>query len=557
VIGDVDVDRYTIDGDYRQVMLAARELSADDIPPPATWQKRHIMYTHGYGLVLSPVNRVSEGGGPDFLLKDIPPRSASRDIRVTRPGLYYGALTGPEDYVLVGTKLAELDYISPKGPRNTRYSGRGGIELSGFLRKIAFSSRFKAVNILISDAIVPASRILFRRNIAERLQAIAPFLLQDPDPYIVIDRGRLFWIHDCYTITNRYPYSRPSAFELGEGRVVRLNYIRNSVKVVTDAYNGTIRLFVADPTDPLIRSYQRIFPGLCEPLSAMPKGLRRHIRYPELQFRLQANMFLSYHMTNPRVFYEQEDLWAVAQELAGKGEAAASAGGGADMEPYYALIRLPGQKTAEFVLLLPFTPATKRNMVGWMGARSDGENYGRVQVYEFPKQKLVEGPLQIEAYVDQDADISQDLSLWKTGGSEVIRGNLLVIPVDESLLYVEPLFLRAERGQIPELKRVIVAHGSRVAMQETLDLALAKLTGAEAQVAGPPGERAARPGRAGTAAAPVQPVGEMGRLTAQAAQEYDRARGAAAKGDWTEFGRALQSLGETIKRMSPQGAEKR
>jgi len=548
VIGEVDVDRYTIDGDYRQVMLATRELSADDIPPPITWMKRHLMYTHGYGLVLSPVNRVSEGGRPDFLLKDLPPRSASRDIAVSRPGIYYGELTGPEEYVIVGTKEKELDYMGPQGPRYTHYRGRGGIAVSGPLRKIAFSSRFKAVNILIADSIVPKSRILFRRNIAERLQAVAPFLLQDPDPYIVIDKGKLFWIHDCYTISSRYPYSRPSTFELGQGGIVRLNYIRNSVKVVTDAYNGTIRLFVVDPTDPLIKSYKRIFPGLFEPLSAMPEGLRRHIRYPELLFRVQANMLRSYHMTNPRVFYEQEDLWAVAQEMAGKGAAAATAEGGADMEPYYALIRLPGQKSAEFVLLLPFTPANKRNMGGWMGARSDGKNYGKVLVFEFPKQQLVDGPLQIEAYVDQHPDISKDLSLWRQGGSEVIRGNLLVIPVDESLLYVEPLFLRSERGEIPELKRVIVAHGGKVEMDETLDLALAKLTGAEVRAAAPAEERLARPGPA-ERAAPARPIGEMERLAAQAAQEYEQLRNAAARADWPEFGRRLKSLGETMERM--------
>src|SRR2546426_1027924 len=462
---DIDIDRYRINGEYRQVTLSARELSSKDLPS-RIWINERLTYTHGYGAVVSPVNRVTREGLPEFWIKDIPP-AASSDLRISRPELYFSELA--TDYVFVKTQAKEFDY--PSGDQNvyTTYAGQGGIPLGSFWRKTLFAARLGDLKLLLSNDLTLGSRVLLYRNIRERVQRIAPFFRYDDDPYMVISAaGRIVWLLDGYTVTDRFPYSAPTR---GLG-----NYVRNAVKVTVDAYDGAVRFYVADPTDPLIRTIARIFPGLLQPLDAMPADLRAHIRYPEGLFRVQAGMYAVYHMRDTQVFYNKEDLWSVPVRSVDGRERA--------MEPYYLILRLPGEPKEEFVLLIPFNPSKKDNLSAWLAARSDPPHYGKLVVYNFPKQKLIYGPRQIEARIDQDSFISQQLSLWNQRGSQVIRGNLLVIPIERSLVYVEPLYIAAEKGQLPELKRVIVGFGDRIAMEETLDGAMARVFGGPAPRAG-------------------------------------------------------------------------
>ena len=474
----IDIDRYRINGEYRQVTLSPRELSSKDLPS-RIWINERLTYTHGYGAVVSPVNRVTREGLPEFWVKDIPP-AASTDLRISRPELYFSELA--TDYVFVKTLAKEFDY--PAGNQNvyTAYEGQGGIPLGSFWRKTLFAAYLGDVKLLMSNDLTTESRVLLYRNIRERVQRIAPFFRYDDDPYMVISAaGRIVWLLDGYTVSDRFPYSTPT---LGLG-----NYVRNAVKVTVDAYDGTVHFYVADPADPLIRTTARIFPGLLQPLDAMPADLRAHIRYPEGLFRVQAGMYAVYHMRDTQVFYNKEDLWSIP----------VGHGGGPDraMEPYYLILRLPGEPKEEFVLLIPFNPSKKDNLSAWLAARSDPPHYGKLVVYNFPKQKLIYGPRQIEARIDQDSFISQQLSLWNQRGSQVIRGNLLVIPIERSLMYVEPLYIAAEKGQLPELKRVIVGFGDRIAMEETLDGALARVFGGPAP-------------RPGAEVAPSPPVGAEG-----------------------------------------------
>lgn len=455
---DIDIDRYTINGEYRQVTLSARELSSKDLPS-RIWINERLTYTHGYGAVVSPVNRVTGEGLPEFWIKDIPP-AASSDLRISRPELYFSELAN--DYVFARTRAKEFDY--PAGDQNvyTTYAGQGGIPVGSFWRKLLFAAHLGDTKLLLSNDVTSDSRVLIYRNIRERVQRIAPFFRYDDDPYLVISAaGRLVWLLDGYTVSEWFPYSAPTR---GVG-----NYMRNAVKVTVDAYDGTVRFYVADPADPLIRTIALIFPGLLQPLSAMPADLRAHIRYPEGLFRIQAAMYAVYHMRDTQVFYNKEDLWNLPVRSVGGQELA--------MEPYYLILRLPGEPQEEFVLLIPFTPSKKDNLAAWLAARSDPPNYGKLVVYAFPKQKLVYGPRQLEARIDQDSFISQQLSLWSQRGSQVIRGNLLVIPIERSLMYVEPLYIAAEKGQLPELKRVIVSFGDRIAMEETLEGAMARVFG--------------------------------------------------------------------------------
>jgi uncharacterized protein len=475
---DIDIDRYLINGEYRQVTLSPRELSAKDLPS-RIWINERLTYTHGYGAVVSPVNRVTREGLPEFWVKDIPP-AASTDLRISRPQLYFSELA--TDYVFVKTQAKEFDY--PAGDQNvyTAYEGQGGIPLRSFWRKALFAARLGDLKLLLSNDLTPGSRVLLYRNIRERVQRIAPFFRYDDDPYMVISTaGRIVWLLDGYTVSDRFPYSAPTR---GLG-----NYVRNAVKVTVDAYDGTVHFYVADPADPLIRTTARIFPGLLQPLDAMPADLRAHIRYPEGLFRVQAGMYAVYHMRDTQVFYNKEDLWSIPVRH--------GAGPDRPMEPYYLILRLPGEPKEEFVLLIPFNPSRKDNLSAWLAARSDPPHYGKLVVYNFPKQKLIYGPRQIEARIDQDSFISQQLSLWNQRGSQVIRGNLLVIPIERSLLYVEPLYIAAEKGQLPELKRVIVGFGDRIAMEETLDGAIARVFGGPAP-------------RAGADVAPSPPVGTEG-----------------------------------------------
>ena len=454
---DVDVDRYHLNGEYRQVMLSPREMDVTKLPEKArTWINQHLKFTHGYGICMSPVSRQTPEGLPDLIVKDIPPVS-SVGIKIDRPEIYYGEKTS--NYVIVNTTEKEFDY--PKGDKNvyTTYEGYGGVQINSLLRRLAFTIKFSDLKILLTDYITDQSRILFDRNIRVRVSKIAPFLRYDRDPYIVILGGRLYWIQDAYTTSNLFPYSEPT----GSG-FSRFNYIRNSVKIIVDAYNGDVSFYLIDEKDPIARTYQKIYPELFKPFDEMPQGLKEHLRYPYDLFMVQANKYAIFHMRDPEVFYNQEDLWNIPNEIYMSSEQR--------MDAYSVIMRLPEERKAEFLLMLPFTPNNKDNMISWMAGRSDIENYGKLIVYKFPKEKLVYGPMQIEARIDQQTEISQQFTLWGQVGSRVIRGNLLAIPIEDTIVYVEPIFLEASSGELPELKRVIAAYGKNVAMAETLEGAL-------------------------------------------------------------------------------------
>jgi len=545
----VDVDRYTIGGRYRQVMLAARELSPDKLASQAqNWVTRRLQFTHGYGLAMSPVNEIVGEGLPNLIVKDIPPQG---EIKIDRPQIYYGEVNG--GYVIVKTTAQEFDYA--KGDENVygSYEGSGGVVLDSLLKRIAYAWYFREGNILFSGYLTPRSQVLYYRNIQDRVQRIAPFLMLDRDPYLVVADGRLFWIQDAYTYDNDYPYSatyqersvvsvpgRPGAPTTQQVRVGRqFNYIRNSVKVVIDAYDGSVRFYLADPTDPLAASYASIFPGMFAPLDAMPASLRSHLRYPEDLFKAQAEMFRTFHMQDPQVFYNREDLWSVPNESVGDTRQ--------PVEPYYLIMRLPGEKKEEFLEMLPFSPSNKDNMIAWLAARSDAPNYGKLIVYKYPKDKLIYGPMQVEARVNQDPTISAQFTLWGQRGSQVTRGNLLAIPVGQANLYVMPIYLQADRGSIPELKRVIVSTGNKVVMEASLGEALNKLYDGKLALA-PSGVAGEAGTQVGTGQGPA--VGQTGaaspsgiaELAKSAQDHYNRAQERLKAGDWAGFGEELKAL---------------
>jgi uncharacterized protein len=519
-------DRYLIDGQYRQIMLSARELNSDSLPN-RNWINERLTFTHGYGVTLGPVNQVTPEGLPVLFIKDLPPQS-SVDLQIDEPSIYYGQQSN--DHVFVRTKAREFHY--PKGEDNvyTSYEGDGGIPVSSFLRRLLFSARFRSFKVLLSDDITNESRVMFYRRLSERIGRIAPFLQFDPDPYLVISNGRLLWMQDAYTTTRRYPYSTPAANGI--------NYIRNSVKVTVDAYHGTVAFYVVDEADPMARTLQRIFPTLFRPLAEMPDDMRTRLRYPEGIFALQAAMYATYHMTNPAVFYNKEDLWEIP--------VIGSEPQPQLMQPYYAMMRLPGEQAAEFIQMLPFTPARKDNLASWMVARSDGEHYGRLRVFQFPKQKVVFGPRQIVARINQDQAIAPQITLWNQQGSEVLQGTLLVIPIEESLLYIRPLYLRSAGGRIPELKRVIVAHQNQIVMEETLDRALDRLFPAEDGPSPVPSpaveEAAALDGEASR--------GPSGALAAAAREHYERAIQAQREGNWGLYGEEIRRLGDILNQLN-------
>jgi uncharacterized protein len=534
----VDNDRYTIDGELRQVMLSARELNSESLPN-RTWINEHLTFTHGYGITLGPVNEVTPEGLPILFVKDIPPQSSvAPDIDVTEPSIYFGELTN--NYVLVNTNAKEFHYSKAEGEENveTVYSGTDGVRIGGLARRLLFSIGFQSLQILLSNDITAESRVLYHRNITDRVTTIAPFLRYDDDPYLVVSSdGRLFWIRDAYTTTSRYPYSAPSAGGL--------NYIRNSVKVITDAYNGTTEFYISDPRDPLVQTLARAYPALLKPLDTMREDLRQHLRYPETIFAIQAAMFSTYHMTNPVVFYNKEDQWEIpAVDIDGSPQR---------MQPYYTIMRLPGEAQSEFIQMLPFTPARKDNLAAWMAARSDPERYGQLEVFEFPRQTIVYGPRQIIARINQDQVISPQITLWNQQGSQVIQGTLLVIPLGEALLYVRPLYLRASGGRIPALNRVIVAYKDQIVMEPTLDAALARIFGD----GGPTGAR--RPAITSTSATPQAAPGEPAvtgaarvdpALVERARRHYERAMQAQRDGNWALYGEEIKLLGETLQGLS-------
>jgi uncharacterized membrane protein (UPF0182 family) len=515
----VDNDRYHVRGGPQQMMLSPRELDSANLQEK-NWINEHLAFTHGYGLTLGPVNRVTTEGLPVLEVKDIPPKSTEPVFKITRPEIYYGEVT--KGYAIVRTDYAEFDY--PAGEQNvsTTYKGTGGVPIQSFLRKLLFAFYFRDVNIVLSPMLKPESRFLYYRDLKSRFSRLVPFLALDQDPYMVISDGKLFWIQDAYTSSDRYPYSMPTA---GIG-----NYVRNSVKLVMDAYNGSVDMYVADPDDPLIKVYQRIFPGVFLPLSAMPADLRAHIRYPEDIFRIQTYIYSVYHMNRPQIFYNKEDLWEIPS--------IAASGSQQTMSPYYIIMRLPQGKQEEFILMLPFTPIRKPNLSAWMVARSDGDGYGQLVVYRFPKQKLVYGPSQIVARINQDAEISRQLSLWDQRGSQVIHGTLLVIPIEEALLYVRPLYLRGESAKIPELKRVVVAYENKIAMEATLEAALDRIF-----------NEGAAPQTATEESAPQRSPGVPSTLIRQAAEAYDRAVQAQRQGDWATYGEELKKLGSLLQQL--------
>ena len=470
---DADVDRYEIEGEVRQVLLSAREVAPEKLDAATqNWTNTRLVYTHGMGIAMSPVTEFTPEGRPEFFAKDIPAdgvipiqavdAQGAPEVLVTNPRIYYGENT--VDYIIANTLQEELDYQTESGDLfRTNYDGHGGVRLSSFFRRMAYAWQFADVNILISGQITGESRLQYRRAIQERIHTVAPFLLLDKDPYIVAAEGGLFWIQDAYTYTDRYPYSDPLGAEL--------NYMRNSVKITVDAFSGDLRFYIWDETDSVIRTYERIFPDLFLSQDEMPESLRSHVRYPQDFFRIQAEKYIRYHMQEPQNFYNNEDLWAVAEEKFGQGDALNQ------VEPYYVIMKLPDEDKEEFVLLLPYTPNERQNLIGWLAARSDGSHYGKLIAFNFPKDRQIDGPAQIEARIDNDQDISAWFTLRCTAGSECLRGNLLVIPVDQGIIYAEPVYIRAEGVNFPELKRVILATGDKVVMEDSLNEALSALTG--------------------------------------------------------------------------------
>ncbi len=537
----VDNDRYEINGRMRQVMLSVRELNPAALPN-RTWINERLVFTHGHGLTLGPVNQVSAEGRPVLFIRDLPPVSTI-NIDVGQPSIYYGELSN--EYVIARTRAREFHY--PKGEDNvySDYEGRGGVQLSSFWKKLLFAAHFRAYQILLSDDITPESRLMFDKQIRTRVQKIAPFLSYDEDPYPVVHDGRIFWMQDAYTTSDRYPYSTAAG---------NVNYIRNAVKVTIDAYHGSVTFYLAEPGDPIVQTLGKVFPSLFRPMTEMPEGLRRHIRYPEGIFNLQAAVYSTYHMNNPSVFYNKEDQWEVPTIDRGREPVR--------MEPYYTIMKLPGETRAEFIQMLPFNPRRRDNLASWMVARSDGDRYGQLLVFQFPKQKLVFGPRQVVARINQDQVIAPQITLWNQQGSEVIQGTLMVIPIEESLVYIRPLYLRAQAGRIPELTRVIVAYQDQIVMERTLEAGLVRIFGAPATPVEARSASAAAPGAPGAPgapehrtapAAPLAPVAlDAPALIASARDAYDRAVAAQRAGDWATYGEEIKRLGEILEKLKPR-----
>jgi uncharacterized protein len=527
----VSVDRYLVNGVYTQTMLAPRELRLAGLPSTAqTWVNQHITYVHGYGVAISAVNQVASGGSPDFLVQNVPPVSSAPTLTITQPQIYYGLLG--TNYVLVDTKYQTFDYPGANGNVYAPYTGSGGIPIDPFLNRLAFTLRFGDIRFFTTSAITGKSKVIINDNIRARLAAATPFLHYDSNPYMVVAGGRLYWIADAYTTTPRIPYSQP---------IAGLNYIRNSVKVVIDAYNGSMRLYVFDPQDPLIRTYERMFPGVFLPASQMPTVLRQHVRYPEDYFGIQAQQFATYHVTDPSLLYNKGNQWEIPTNLSISGTAPQSA--------YYMIMRLPGQTNEEFVLILPFVPNGRTNMIAWLGAQSDQPDYGRAVSFEFPSSLNVYGPAQVEAAINQDPTISSQRTLWGQQGSKVIFGNLLTVPIQDSLLYVQPLYLQSATTALPQIQRVIVFYRSpsstpdlpsgqqqNVVMAPTLGEALAQIFGG----APPPGTQP------GTTPSPTPSSGALAALIAKANAQYAAAQAALRRGDLAAFGREVQALGATL-----------
>lgn len=514
---DVDIDRYNIDGEQTQTYLAAREINESKIS--STWINRHLKYTHGYGAAVSRVDAVTANGQPDIIVKNIPPESEAKDTDITRPEIYFGELTN--DYVIVNTDEQEFDY--PNGNENSysTYKGKAGIKLN-LLNRILFSVREGSMKLLVSSNVNSDSRIIINRNIKDRVEKLMPYLSYEKDPYMTVVNGKLYWIVDAYTTSSYYPYSEPYSGEVGS-----TNYIRNSVKVVVDAYNGDTTFYVVDQDDPVARTYQKIYPTLFKDVKEMPEGIRKHIRYPNSLLKIQAGVYTKYHMDQVKVFYQDEDLWDIAHQIYGTEEK--------EMDPSYFIFELPDEKKAEFINMIPFAPKSKQNMTAIMMARNDGNRYGQLLVYKFPKNKTVYGPMQIEAQIDQNTEISKEFSLWNSSGSKYRRGDLFVIPINNSIMYVEPVYLEASNQAIPEMKRVIVAYGDKIAYESTLEDALADLFG-EDENGGQSQSASASSGKNNSGKSNTK------ELIQKANEAYENAVNAQKSGNWKKYGDYLDEL---------------
>ncbi len=557
---DVDVDRYMVNGEYTQTFLSAREINEANISD--SWINQHLQYTHGYGITLSRVDKVTASGQPDMLIKSIPPVSAVDEIQVTRPEIYFGELTN--NYIITNTNMKEFDYPSGEGNADTTYEGTGGIKLN-LLNRVAFAIREQSLKMLVSTNIDSNSKIIINRNIEERVQKIAPFLQYDDNPYVVTVDGKLYWIIDAYTKSSYYPYSEPYTLADGSINPERTNYIRNSVKVVIDAYNGDTNYYLVDDKDPIANTLTSIYPQLFKSADQMPQELRAHIRYPNFMFGIQGNVYKKYHMNDVKVFYQKEDLWAIATQIFGSDEVT--------MEPTYYIMKLPGETDVEFINSLPYTPNGKKNMTGLLVARNDGDHYGELVLYRLPKSKVVYGPMQVEGLIDQDDRISQDFSLWSSKGTKYSRGDMFVIPMEESLLYVEPVYLEGVSSSLPEVKRVIVAYNDQIAYEDTLAEALndlfgtgdyitsvqqhdenGKITVNQAGLEGGLGEggTAANPGTDGSGT--VQQGLGTSELIKKANEAFEAAESAQKNGDWAGYGKHLSELKQYLKQLEPAGA---
>ena len=532
----VDDDRYMVNGALRHVLLSARELDAAALPT-RTFVNEHLTFTHGMGLTMGPTNEVTPEGLPVLWVKDLPPASSIK-LPISRPQIYFGEMAST--FVLAPSRQREFDHPAREGDEGvySTYSGSAGVSVGSFWRRTLFALHFQSLNILLSSDLTDSTKILYYRNVRERAERALPFLRFDPDPYLVVTAsGRLTWMIDAYTATDHYPYSA----RMQDGT----NYLRNSVKVTVDAYDGDIRAYLADPSDPMIKTLSRIYPGLLRPLAEMPADLRAHVRYPEALFTAQTALYATFHMTDPETFYHREDQWAIPGVAQGE-------------EPSgyvrHIVMRLPGEKGTEYILMRPFTPRQKDNLAAWMVARNDGDHYGELISYRFPRQSLIFGPTQVNSRINQDTEVSRQVSLWDQGGSAVIRGELLVIPIEASLLYVQPLYLQASGGKIPELKRVVVVHEGRVVMEETFERALQVMFGG----GGAASRAAVAAATASGAPAPLA-TGEDQRaaLAAEAGQHYERARAAQRADDWATYGKEMQQLGDVLKRLRELGVPRR
>lgn len=523
---DVDVDRYTINGKLTQTYLSTREIDESKISD--TWLNRHIKYTHGYGLTLSKVNTVTSSGQPDVLVKNIPPESSIDEISIKEPRIYFGELTN--DYSLVNTDEDEFDYPDGSENKYTKYTGSAGIKMNLFAR-IMFSIREGSLKLLVSTNVDSDSKIIIYRNVEERVQKIMPYLSYEDDPYAVTANGRIYWIVDAYTTSSYYPYSEPYSGEVGS-----TNYIRNSIKVVVDAYNGDVNYYIVDEDDPIAQTYKKIYPSLFKDYDQMDKELQAHIRYPSALFQIQSDIYSRYHMSNVKVFYQNEDQWDIAKEIYGTKTQT--------MTPNYYILNLPGEDQEEFISSIPFTPKDKQNMTALMVARNDGKHYGELVLYQFPKSKTVYGPRQVEAMIDQNTEISQDFSLWSSNGSNYSRGNLFVIPINDSLLYVEPVYLEASDSSIPEVKRVIVVYGDKISYESTLGDALTELFGSDGGADSDDGT--AKETTSGKASSKKLSKNDY---IKKAQEAYNNAQDAMKDGDWTKYGKYMDQLSKYLDKL--------